>query len=121
MIGRLVGLAIVTLIACLGAFRVAVAADGQQPMEPRHIGVLLVAMSSDSPLAQQFRQGLLDAGYVEGRDVVIEWRSANGDFARLPELATDLIQRKVDLIVVETTPGAQAVKRATSTRLSLWL
>ena len=50
--------------------------------------------------AQAFRQGLRDAGTSEGHDVVIEWRSANGDYDRLPELAADLVQRKVDVIVV---------------------
>ena len=47
--------------------------------------------------------------------MVIEWRSANGDYDRVPELAADLVQRKVDVIVVDSTPAAQAVKRATST------
>jgi putative ABC transport system substrate-binding protein len=61
------------------------------------------------------RQGLRDAGYFEGRDVVIEWRSASGDYARVQELAADLVQRKVDVIVVQSTPAAQAAKRATST------
>jgi putative ABC transport system substrate-binding protein len=56
----------------------------------------------------------VDAGYVEGRDVVIEWRSAMGDYARIPELAADLVQRKVDVIVVDSTVATQAVKRATS-------
>src|SRR5882672_3392050 len=87
----------------------------QQPASPRRIGVLLLVYSTESNWAQQFRQGLRDAGYVEGRDVVIEWRSANGDYARIPELAADLVQRKVDVIVVESTVAAQAAKRATST------
>ena len=90
-------------------------ADAQQPASPRRIGVLLVVFSPESKEVQQFRQGLRDAGYVEGRDVVIEWRSAGGDYARVPELAVDLVQRKVDVIVVESTVAAQAVKRATST------
>ena len=47
--------------------------------------------------------------------MVIEWRSANGDYARVPELVADLVQRKVEVIVVESTVAAQAVKRATST------
>jgi putative ABC transport system substrate-binding protein len=63
---------------------------------------------------QAFRQGLLDAGYAEGRDVMIEWRDANGDYDRLPQLAVDLVQGKVDVIVVTSTPAAQAAKRATS-------
>ena len=90
-------------------------ADAQQPASPRRIGVLLVVFSPDSKEAQAFREGLLDAGYAEGRDVVIEWRSANGDYARVPRLVADLVQRKVDVIVVESTIAAQALKRATST------
>jgi putative ABC transport system substrate-binding protein len=92
-----------------------VKAEAQQPASPRRIGVLLVGWSPESKNAQQFRQGLRDAGYAEGRDVVIEWRSANGDYARVPELAADLAKSKIDVIVVDSTVAAQAVKRATST------
>jgi putative ABC transport system substrate-binding protein len=74
-----------------------------------------VALSPESKVAQQFRQGLRDAGYAEGRDVVIEWRSASGDYDQVPRLVADLVQRKVDVIVVSSTVAAQAVKRATST------
>ena len=90
-------------------------AYAQQPASPRRIGLLLVGYSPESKEALAFRQGLRDAGYAEGRDVVIEWRSANGDYDRIPELAADLVQRKVDVIVVESTVAARAVKRATST------
>ena len=88
-------------------------AYAQRPALPWHIGVLLITPIEDKAL-QMFRQGLQEAGYVEGRDVVIDWRSANGDFARIPEFATDLVKRKVDVIVVETTPATMALKRATS-------
>jgi putative ABC transport system substrate-binding protein len=91
------------------------AADAQPPAAQRHIGVLLAVSSPESKEVQQFRVGLRDAGYTEGRDLVIEWRSAHGDFAQIPHLAADLVQQKVDVIVVETTPAAQALKRATST------
>ena len=90
-------------------------ADAQQPASPRRIGVLLVLLSPESKEAQAFRQGLRDAGYAEGRDVVIEWRSANGDFARVPALAADLVQRRADVIVADTTLATQAVMHATST------
>jgi putative ABC transport system substrate-binding protein len=73
-----------------------------------------VAYSPEDKQPQAFRQGLRDAGYAEGRDVVFEWRSAHGDYDQLPSLAADLVQRKVDVIVVDTTRVAQAVKRATS-------
>jgi putative tryptophan/tyrosine transport system substrate-binding protein len=107
--------ALVAVVACLGPFGLASAADAQQPASPRRIGVLLGGLSPESKEAQAFRQGLLDAGYSEGRDVVIEWRTAGGDYARLPELAADLVQRKVDVIVVQSTLAGLAVKRATST------
>jgi putative ABC transport system substrate-binding protein len=87
----------------------------QQPTSPRRIGVLLVLLSPESKEAQAFRQGLRDAGYAEGRDVVIEWRAANGDYARVPALAADLVQRQVDVIVADTTLAAQAARHATST------
>ena len=72
-------------------------------------------LSPESKEAQAFRQGLRDAGYTEGRDMVIEWRSANGDYARVAKLAADLVQRKVDVIVADTTFATQAAKQATST------
>jgi putative ABC transport system substrate-binding protein len=74
-----------------------------------------VARLPESKEAHALRQELLDAGYSEGRDVVIEWRSANGDYDRIPGFAADLVQRKVDVIVVEGTLAAQAVKSDTST------
>lgn len=63
---------------------------------------------------QAFKQGLPDAGYIEGRDVVLDWRSAQGDYARVPLMVDELIRTRPDVIVVETTPVAQAVKRATA-------
>ena len=90
-------------------------AHAQQSPAPRRVGVLLVARLPESDEVQAFRQGLLDSGYVEGRDVVIEWRVAKGEYQQIPELVTDLIQRKVDVIVVISTPAALAAQRATST------
>ena len=105
--------ALVALPACLGSFGLPSAADVQQPAAPRHIGALLVNVSPESKDGQAFRQGLLE--YVEGRDVVIEWRAASGDYARVPEVVADLVQRKVDVIVSDSTIGTGALKRATST------
>jgi putative tryptophan/tyrosine transport system substrate-binding protein len=91
------------------------AAAQQQATSPRRIGVLLVGLSPESKEAKQFRLGLRDAGYSEGRDVVIEWRSANGDYDRVPELVADLIRNKMDVIVQDSTIGTDVTKRATST------
>jgi putative ABC transport system substrate-binding protein len=81
----------------------------------RRVGVLLVGLSPDSKQAKQFRLGLRDAGYSEGHDVIIEWRSANGDYDRVPALVADLIQSKVDVIVQDSTVGTEITMRATST------
>src|SRR5262245_24000002 len=62
-----------------------------------------------------FRQGLRDRGYVEGTNILIDYRWADGNYGRLPELALDLVRSKVDLIVTHTTPGALAAKQATTT------
>ena len=67
---------VIALAALLGLFDSARVADAQQPTTPRRIGVILGSSSPESELAQAFRQGLRDAGYSEGRDVVIEWRTA---------------------------------------------
>ncbi len=103
------------LVACLGLFGLASTVEAQQPQSLRRVGVLLVAFSPENKKVQEFRQGLLEAGYTEGRDLVIEWRSASGDYDRVPELVSDLIKRQVDVIMVENSVAAKALKSATST------
>ena len=90
-------------------------AQAQPAASPRRVGVLLVGLSPESEQAQHFRQGLRDAGYSEGRNVVIEWRSAKGDYDRVPQLVADLVQSKVDVIVVDSTVATQVAMRSTST------
>ncbi len=68
-----------------------------------------------SPFLAAFRQGLGDIGYVEGQNVAIEYRWAEGSYDRLPALAADLVGRKVDLIATNAIPSAFAAKNATST------
>jgi putative ABC transport system substrate-binding protein len=62
---------------------------------------------------QGFRQGLLDFGYVEGKNISVEYRWAEGRYERLPELAGELVRSKADLIVTHGTPGTRAAKQAT--------
>jgi putative ABC transport system substrate-binding protein len=84
------------------------AARALQPAtSPKRVGFLLVGLSPESKEVQVFRRELRKAGYIEGRNLVMEWRSANG--------VADLIQSNVDVMVHDSTIGTQVAKRATST------
>jgi putative ABC transport system substrate-binding protein len=72
-------------------------------------------LAASPRVAEAFRQGLRDLGYVEGRDFVIEFRDAKGTPERLPALAAELVALKVDVIVASGTPHALAAKQATRT------
>ena len=74
------------------------------------------AINPTAARIKAYRQGLAEAGYVEGRNVTIEYRSIEGQYGRLPELAAELIRRKVTVIAVTAgLPGAKAVQSATAT------
>ena len=92
----------------------AVDAQPAAKVVPR-VGFLGLNPGANLHLRAAFLQGLRDLGYVEGRNVVIEYRSAEGEIERLPALAAELIALKVDVIVAPTTLGALAAKQATRT------
>jgi ABC-type uncharacterized transport system substrate-binding protein len=108
---RLIGLAVVvTLSLVLGPL----AAESQQAAKIARIGYLEVDRAG-SVLNEALRQGLRDLGYVEGRNVVIEYRDAEGKLDRLPALAAELVALKVDVLLVGGTAQALAAKQATRT------
>jgi putative tryptophan/tyrosine transport system substrate-binding protein len=99
----------------LGTLAAPLAAEGQQPVRkmPR-IGVLMFAPMAGT-FQEAFRQGLRDHGYVEGQNILVEWRAADGNTDRAKAFAVELAALKVDIIVAVLTPAVQAAKSATST------
>src|SRR5262245_14619778 len=107
-------LAIAIILLLLGAgFAPTVAA---QPLEkPHRVGVLWPSNASANPMFDAFVHGLRDLGWVDGKNIMIELRSAEGRADRLPDLAADLVRLKVDVILTGSTPAALAAKKATGT------
>jgi ABC-type uncharacterized transport system substrate-binding protein len=110
---RVIGLAVILALSLTLA---PLAAQGQQAAKMPRVGYL----GDSSPALEQqlvgaFRQGLRDLGYVDGQNVAIEYRPAEGKLERLPALAAELVRLKVDVIVTLATSGALAAKQATNT------
>jgi len=99
------------LISCALLFALCLPAEAQQPKKIPRIGFLLGGSASFR--VEAFRQGLHNLGYVEGQNIAIEFRYAEGKLERLPVLAAELVQLKVDVIVAGGTPATQAAKNAT--------
>jgi len=71
--------------------------------------------SAEAARIETFRQGLRELGYIEGKNIVIEWRHAEGKLDRLPALAAELVHQKVDIIITGGANATEAVRKATST------
>lgn len=91
-------------------------ARGQPPPKPARIGYLgLGTAEATASRVEALRAGLRDLGYVEGKSIVMEYRWAEGHNGRLPDLADELVQLEVAVLVTQATAGARAAKRATTT------
>jgi putative ABC transport system substrate-binding protein len=90
-------------------------ASAQQPTKVARIGHLSATAASDPARREAFLQGLRELGYVEGKNIIIEWRHGEGEADRLPVLATELVRLKVDVIVTAGPEGTVVAKAATST------
>jgi putative tryptophan/tyrosine transport system substrate-binding protein len=90
--------------------------QAQQPAKVPRIGYLTVAsLSSNVARVEAFRQGLRELGYVEGKNIVIEWRSGDGKVERIPALAAELVRLKVDVVVTAGPTATRPAKKATTT------
>ena len=103
-----------TMAGCLLA--APLAAEAQQAGKVWRIGYLATQhREAQTYLIQAFEGGLREKGYTPGRDILIEYRFADGRVERLPELAAELVRLKVDVIVTGVNPGSIAAKKATTT------
>jgi len=102
---------------CSLLFALCVAAEAQQPTKVHRIGFLTSFSASDSRTAVRLsalRQGLRDLGYVEGKNISIEYRYGDENSERLPQLVQELVHLKVEIILVNTDLTARAAKKATN-------
>ena len=111
---RKVGVLSIMLVA--GLFAVAVIADAQQAKKVPRIGYLgATSLSTNPARIEAYRQGLRELAYIEGKNIAVEWRYAEGKLDRLPALASELVRLNVDVIVTAGPPVTRAAKQATST------
>ncbi len=106
--------AALSILVAVVMLAVGVIAEAQQPKKVPRIGLLGLASGAGRP-EMLFLQGLRELGYVEGQNIIIESRWAEGKVDRLPALAEELVRMKVDVIAVRATPVVQAAKNATTT------
>lgn len=99
----------------LGILLTPLAADAQQAGRVPRVGFLTSGSPARLPQLEGFWQGLRDLGYIDGQNIVIELRAAEGRYERLPELAGELVSLKPDLLVTAATPSAIAARDATRT------
>ena len=103
-----------TVVLALGLLAAPLAVHAQQAGKTYRVGILeALPAGRNAANLDALRKGLRDLGYVEGRNLIIEYRSADGHAERFPDLAAELVRLKVDLIVTRGTPAARAARNAT--------
>ena len=108
---RIINVALGALLFVLG-----VRVEAQQPKKVARIGYLVSSDPiTESTHSEGIRQALRDLGYIEGKNIFIDWRSAEGKLDRLPGLAAELVRLKVDIIVSASPTTTRSIKDATST------
>jgi putative ABC transport system substrate-binding protein len=108
--------AVLSILVALVLLVLGVTAEAQQPRKAPRIGFLSTASASGiAANLEAFRQGLRESGYIEGKNIIIEYRWGEGKLDRLPELAAELVSLGVDIIVTGGTPPVLAAKKATNT------
>jgi putative tryptophan/tyrosine transport system substrate-binding protein len=106
---------ITVLTLCAMLFALCWSAEAQQQSKVSKIGWLGIGSASSVSRYEEFRRALRELGYVEGKNINFEYRSADNRLERLPSLADELVRLKVDLIITRGTPETLALKNATST------
>jgi putative ABC transport system substrate-binding protein len=102
------------LIAAIAMLLAPLPAEAQRPGIIPRIGVIFIG-GRDQPHLESFKQGLRERGYVEGKNIRLEYRYAEGKYDRLPQLAADLVRERVDVIVTTSSISARAARQVTRT------
>jgi putative ABC transport system substrate-binding protein len=108
---------VLSILFVVALLAVAVIADAQQPKKVPRIGYLSGAgdPSNPGPNVEAFRRGLQELGYIEGKNILVEYRYIEGKRDRIPSLVAELVQLKVDVLVSPNLPAIRAAKQATKT------
>jgi len=107
-------LKLIPCAVCTLLFTLCASGQAQQPKKLPRIGIVFIG-GRDQPHLASFNQGLRERGYIEGKNIYLEYRYAEGHYDRLPGLAADLVRDKVDVIVTTSSISARAVRQATRT------
>jgi len=97
----------------LGLLAAPLQTEGQEPGKVYRIAILAPGRPGPQETIDGLRQGLRDLGYIEGQNIIIEYRFAERRYDRFPQLAAELVSLNPDVIITSTTPGVRAVKKAT--------